>query len=57
MGRGELADPVPDQVLEPRRTLGEVEEKVPALLGGPCPVGFGGDPEDVQVAGFYFEGD
>src|SRR6266566_1592258 len=56
-GGGELAGPVPDEVAEPRRTLTKAEEKIPGLLGGPRSVGVGGDAEDVEVAGFYFEGD
>jgi hypothetical protein len=44
-------------VLERRRTVTEVKEKISGLLGGPRSVGVGGNPEDVEVAGFYFEGD
>ncbi len=54
-GGGELTGPVTDQVREPRRTVTKVVEKIPGLLGGPRPVGVGGDPEDVQVARFHLQ--
>ncbi len=56
-GGAELAGPVPDEVAEPGSAVTKVEEEISGLLGGPRPVGVGGDPEDVEVAGFYLEGD
>jgi hypothetical protein len=48
---GELAGPVPDEEPERLRTRAEVQQEVAGLLGGPRPVGVGGDAEDVHVPG------
>jgi hypothetical protein len=45
-GDGELAGPVADEEPERFRALAEVQEEVAGLLGGPRPVGVGGDAED-----------
>jgi len=46
---GELAGPIADEILERCCTVTKVEEKIPGLLGGPRPVGVGGDPEDMRL--------
>ena len=40
----------PDQIPEHRRTLGQLEQQVPGLLGGPRPIGVGGDAKNVHAA-------
>ena len=50
-GRGELPTPISDQDLKVVDAVAEVKQEVAGLLGGPRPVGIGGDPEDVHVPG------
>jgi hypothetical protein len=49
-GDGELAGPVPDQGAESGRTLAQIQQQVPPLLGRPRPVRVGGDAQDADGA-------